>query len=414
MSLFRAETEQARATAWLGRVVLVRPLSFGILTAVALAITATAALYFIVGDYTRKARVTGSLAPSEGLVRVVAQQPGRVQDLGIVEGIEVARDEHLLSVVDARANEFVPQPAWSSAKGALARHQALTRQQAFIGAAMDAEQAAYGQRLSGLARELDQLERELAAQKQRVRLAERSFERLNELREVGFVSAIAVDRERESALDQQGRLEALQRSRIALARERDAIAFERASALARSRAQMAGVDLQRAVIEQERMETELRHRIDIVAPAPGVVATVLVEPGQAVSVGTTLATIIPAGAPLEAHLYAPSRSIGFVRPGQDVLLRYPAYPHQKFGTHRGRVAAISRSAVSPAELGATTADGREPVYRIKVELPAQAIAAYGRDEPLKAGMQVEADILLDRRRLIEWIFEPLLGLAGRA
>jgi membrane fusion protein len=29
-------------------------------------------------------------------------------------------------------------------------------------------------------------------------------------------------------------------------------------------------------------------------------------------------------------------------------------------------------------------------------------------------MQIEADILLDRRRLIEWIFEPLLGLAGRA
>ena len=29
-------------------------------------------------------------------------------------------------------------------------------------------------------------------------------------------------------------------------------------------------------------------------------------------------------------------------------------------------------------------------------------------------MQVEADVLLDRRRLIEWIFEPLLSLAGRA
>ena len=28
-------------------------------------------------------------------------------------------------------------------------------------------------------------------------------------------------------------------------------------------------------------------------------------------------------------------------------------------------------------------------------------------------MQVEADILLDRRRLIEWIFEPLISLSGR-
>jgi membrane fusion protein len=28
-------------------------------------------------------------------------------------------------------------------------------------------------------------------------------------------------------------------------------------------------------------------------------------------------------------------------------------------------------------------------------------------------MQLDADVLLDRRSLIEWIFEPLLGVAGR-
>jgi membrane fusion protein len=68
----------------------------------------------------------------------------------------------------------------------------------------------------------------------------------------------------------------------------------------------------------------------------------------------------------------------------------------------------------PGELGFTPADGsREPVYRIKVALEGQAIRAYGQLEPLQPGMQVEADILLDRRRLIEWIFEPLLSLAGR-
>jgi membrane fusion protein len=28
-------------------------------------------------------------------------------------------------------------------------------------------------------------------------------------------------------------------------------------------------------------------------------------------------------------------------------------------------------------------------------------------------MQLDADVVLDRRRLIEWIFEPVLGIAGR-
>jgi membrane fusion protein len=33
--------------------------------------------------------------------------------------------------------------------------------------------------------------------------------------------------------------------------------------------------------------------------------------------------------------------------------------------------------------------------------------------PLAAGMRLQADVLLERRRLIEWLFEPLLGLGSR-
>jgi membrane fusion protein len=144
------------------------------------------------------------------------------------------------------------------------------------------------------------------------------------------------------------------------------------------------------------------------------VAALLVEPGQLVGSGTNLLTLLPEGSPLEAHLFAPSRAIGFIRAGQEVLLRYPAFPYQKFGIHRARVLSVSRSAVVPAELGFTPPDGsREPLYRIKVALAMQSVAAYGREEPLQAGMQVEADVLLDSRRLIEWVFEPLFSLSGR-
>lgn len=415
MPLFRAESEEARARAWLGRVVLVRPLSFTLTTVAAIAMAACLAAYFVLGDYTRKARVVGSLAPAEGLVRVVAQQTGRVEGLEVAEGREVVRDEVLLSVVDARGNDAVPDPGDAIARRIRARRTALDQQRGFVMAALDMERSALAQRRGGLVRELDLLEREIEAQAARAALADRTLDRARRLGDVGFVSAAGIDRETEGALEQESRLQALRRSRLALARERDALAFEIASAQARGEAQLAALELQRAALEQERIERELANRIDVIAPAPGIVATVMVEPGQAVSAGTTLATIIPAGAPLEAHLYAPSRSIGFVRPGQEVLLRFPSYPHQKFGLHRGTIASISRSASAPAELGFAPPDGsREPLYRIKVTLGSQTIEAYGRPEPLRAGMQVEADVLLDRRRLIEWIFEPLLSLAGRA
>ena len=69
-------------------------------------------------------------------------------------------------------------------------------------------------------------------------------------------------------------------------------------------------------------------------------------------------TLVPAGARLEARLFGPSRSIGFVRPGQRVLLRYEAYPYQKFGSYEGVVKSVSRTTVGPGELAEASAGAR--------------------------------------------------------
>jgi membrane fusion protein len=295
------------------------------------------------------------------------------------------------------------------------KEQALEQQRAYAVAAMRTEQAALELRRDGLAREIDRLDAELDARSRRSKIAGDALSRALALERTGFVSAAALDRERDASLDQDGRLESLRRTRISLAREMASVDFDRQVSRSRARSQLAALEGQRASLRQERLEQALQYRAAIVAPAAGTVATVLVQSGQMVTPGTALVAIIPADATLEAQLFLPSRSIGFVHRGEEVLLRYLAFPHQKFGMHRATIIAISRNPMLPGELGFTPADGtREPLYRAKAMLDAQAIAAYGRLEPLQAGMQFEADILLDRRRLIEWIFEPLLSLAGRA
>jgi membrane fusion protein len=129
-------------------------------------------------------------------------------------------------------------------------------------------------------------------------------------------------------------------------------------------------------------------------------------------------SIVPAGAKLQAQLFSPSRAIGFVHPGQHVLLRYQAFPYQKFGYYEGVVADISRSAVNPAELSHQLAGlsslftPNEPIFRITVSLAKQTVLAYGKPVPLQPGMQLEADVLIESRRLIEWVFDPLFTLTG--
>jgi membrane fusion protein len=148
--------------------------------------------------------------------------------------------------------------------------------------------------------------------------------------------------------------------------------------------------------------------------------------------GQALATLIPAqpGRPdvppkLEVHLYVPSRTAGFVAPGQHVLIRYQAFPYQKFGLQKGVVTDVSTTPFAPSELPQNIAstilmnaqqngqgfNGSEALYRIKVIPEKQTIEAYGRPQALKPGMTLEADVMQDSRKIWEWIAEPLLAIA---
>jgi membrane fusion protein len=69
MSLFRHEVINSRRSEWLGRVIVVRPVSFAVvaLTAIACAGAILALLCF--GKYTRHVQVTGLLVPDSGLTK---------------------------------------------------------------------------------------------------------------------------------------------------------------------------------------------------------------------------------------------------------------------------------------------------------------------------------------------------------
>lgn len=82
--------------------------------------------------------------------------------------------------------------------------------------------------------------------------------------------------------------------------------------------------------------------MSLTAPVAGLVASRLVEVGQAVQPGQPMLSLLPEGSQLRAQLLVPSAAIGFVKKGDQVLLRYKAHPYQKFGSHIGRVIRVSR------------------------------------------------------------------------
>jgi len=53
------------------------------------------------------------------------------------------------------------------------------------------------------------------------------------------------------------------------------------------------------------------------------------------------------------------------------------------------------------------------MYRVIVSLNRQTVSAYGKERSLSPGMSLDADILVDKRSMLEWVFEPLYGMAKR-
>lgn len=108
-----------------------------------------------------------------------------------------------------------------------------------------------------------------------------------------------------------------------------------------------------------------------------------------------------------------------MRQGQRVSLRFQPFSYQKFGFYTGAAASISRPPVSPSELPhqltglADPQSTGEPVYRVIVDLDKQLVEAYGKSVPLQPGMQRDADVVIETRRLIEWVLDPIYALTRK-
>ena len=122
--------------------------------------------------------------------------------------------------------------------------------------------------------------------------------------------------------------------------------------------------------------------------------------------------IVPTTSALRAELLIPSSAIGFVHVGQHVNIRYDAFPHQNFGRYGGNISEISKDILTESDAPSNPISLKEPSYRVTAMLDRQDIDAYGSRLPLRAGMLLKADVILDRRSLLRWVLDPLFSARG--
>lgn len=186
--------------------------------------------------------------------------------------------------------------------------------------------------------------------------------------------------------------------------------------------------LQNERVEAEALLHKLRqdwdkqqHRysqLELTAPHAGIVKDLATHTaGTVVAPGTILLTLVPQDEPLQAEVWVANPDAGFVRAGQPVKIKLAAYPFQKYGMLDGKVRQVSADATDSKDIngGRPNAAGEVPLqYRALVALTDTYIERDGQRFNPMPGMQVNAEINLGSRTVLEYLLSPIQKVAHEA
>jgi membrane fusion protein len=265
------------------------------------------------------------------------------------------------------------------------------------------DRAGAEKRREGIARRIAQERQVLDLERRKAGIAKASYERVQPLLADRLISEVDVRKyetswieAEEAALASQQRIDSMEGD---LSDARAAVA----KLSEQEKAYRARLDAQGAEAGIEKLSQEAETSFSVVAPVGGTVTGITARTGDAVAAQMPLAVIVPDGA-LLAELFVPSSAIGFVKPGGKVKLMVDAFPYQKFGFRNGAIATVS---LAPVPQQARAQEQAEPMFVVQVRLDRQDMPAYGRSWALLPGMKVTADIVLEDRSFLEWLFDPV-------
>ena len=407
--LFRQEAVSSQTARLDGEVILTQPLPSRILGYAGMAIVAGGLLFLSTATYARMENVSGWVVPEGGIIRVGARQGGIIERIEVAEGDEVRANQALAQVRissdfnDGNAGTLLEDQLRIEAEAAAAQAKATQGQ-------LVAERQQVGLRKIAILRELDETRSGLTTLEEKANLHRLNVTRAEQLAARGAFTQRSLEEARMAELVARQDVSQAKTSILNYERQISDLDARHRTLPLEIEAAQAQARVSQAALAQRQTEAAVRHNYIVGATVSGRVVAVPVSQGQDVAAGTMIAAITPADSKLEAELFVPSRAAGFIKPGQEVRLMYQAFPYQKFGSAQGTVGQVSRTVLGPDDISVPGLKINEPVFRVKVKLDRELVSAYGQDMPVQPGMLLSADVIIDRRTLLEWLLDPLYAV----
>lgn len=210
-------------------------------------------------------------------------------------------------------------------------------------------------------------------------------------------------------------------------REKTLAAFIAENAQKLAEAQRQADDFQQRLIKAQLKLS----RTALTSPTDGIVMGLTVTTiGQVIQSGDEIMRIVPADATLEIECYLPNKDIGFVKAGQKAVVKVESFPFTRYGTISAIVSRVADDAIPEPDAAATEADpakagkgnklfaGAERtqnlMFPVTLKLDKPVMEVDGRSAPLTPGMAVSVEIATGSRRILSYVFSPLVETASEA
>lgn len=150
----------------------------------------------------------------------------------------------------------------------------------------------------------------------------------------------------------------------------------------------------------------------IYSPVSGTVTNNIYKVGQYISPSKPIVNILPTASTLYAEIFLPVAKSGFINTNAKVALQYAAYPYLRYGIAKAQVTVIGETILTDTE-EQKPIKVSGPYYKVLAKLDSQTIKIAGKLHPLKHGMTFKAVIHGNKKKLWQWIFDPLYNFYGK-
>ena len=329
------------------------------------------------------------LVPNSGADPIQAPLLAIVEQVRVVEGQEVEAGAPLFVL---RSDEV---RGWQTQLRMLredlaAKHGTIEKLEAFHASEIKIRES-----------EVEQYERELEFQRQRLVTGKDILQRLETLKEQGLLSVVQMMEQNINLAEMEKNASLTQKALGQAVLERKNTQTEQGRRLMEERSELEKIHVRIRALEAQLSDSE-GALLTVRAPYHGIVIALKERnSGTVVQSGNELCQLARADGELHARLLLEEQGLARVAPKQRVRLFFDAFPSQRYGTITGKL-----DWVSPAAVAST--NGQQFVGL--ASLDQTTITVEGRPRPLQVGMKGYARIVVGRRPLAEIVFEPVRQL----